>query len=50
MDIHLVRELANGQMEMNIKVVSKMDFNKVMAHSFVKKEIGRTQESGNRVK
>lgn len=50
MDILLEKELANGLMEMNIKEVLKMDFNKVMEPSFVKKEIGLTQVNGNKVK
>jgi hypothetical protein len=37
-------------MEINFRVVLKMDFNKGKEHSFVMKEVGPIQVSGNRVK
>jgi hypothetical protein len=37
-------------MGINFKVVLKMDFNKGKEHSFVMKEVGPIQESGNKVK
>ena len=50
MAFHVAKELENGLMEINTKVILKMAFNKAKALSFVKKELGLTLVNGNKEK
>jgi len=50
MVFHVAKELENGLMEINMKVILKMVFNKGKGLSFAKKEAGLTLVNGNKEK